>query len=109
MMSCVFNNVLFSLIHLKRIALTNLHYTSLVSMNDPNELTGSSFWMYQHVRKLVKAVIASPEWIFGCVESTTCIYHPTENPEGPPCWMLFYFYYWTNPNHTLSPLWTLNP
>jgi len=65
--------------------------------------------MYKHVGNLVKAVIASPEWVFHCVESTTCIYHPTENSEGPPVWKLFTFYYWMNSNHPLGPRWTLNP
>ena len=89
--------------------MTNLRYTTLISMNDPEDVTGSSFWMYQLVPTLVKAIVSSPEWIVHCVESRTCIYHPAENPKGPPVWILFAFFFWTNPNHPLGPGWTLNP
>ncbi|KAF8334197.1 uncharacterized protein EI90DRAFT_3051445 [Cantharellus anzutake] len=92
-----------------RIALTNLNYTSLVSMNDHGELEGSTYWMFQLVRRLVKVVIVSPEWVFSCVKVVGCIYSPTENPDGVPIWQLFSYFFWTSPNHPLGSGWTLSP
>ncbi|SRR5260221_5896020 len=74
-----------------------------------DDLMGSAFWMFHLVRNMVKVVITTSEWINACVDSVACIHHPTQNPQGIPVWMMFSFYFWTNPNHPLGPTWTLNP
>ena len=65
--------------------------------------------MFKLMHKLVKIIIANPDWIFGCVGESVCVRNPTENPHGIPVWMMFSFDFWTFDSHPLGAGWTLDP
>lgn len=85
-------------------SLRDLGYTYLYAEQNDRALQ-----LYQLFPSFVKAILMEDYNVDYCFRDRNgCIKSPA-HPEGLPIWLLFSFYFWSNPNHPLGARWVLAP